>query len=434
MNSRAKFLVVVSSTFLVLLLLLGTVLGKGSTPDSPYRHLGVYTEVLSRIKSEYVEEPDLKSVTLGALNGLLESIDPFASYLNADQYKEYQKHSDANKADVGLILSKRFGYIGVVSVFPSSPAAKAGLGTGDIIETIKGVGTRDMPLAYANLLLHGTPGSTIEVTVLRRRPEPQKMTLTRAVLVAPSVASRMLRNDIGYIRPETLSPAKVKEVAAALKELQSNGAKKLVLDLRQCADGEPADGIALADLFLEKGLVTYLQGQRVARQDFNAEPSKVVWKLPMTVLTNRGTADGAEIAAAALEGNNRAQVVGERTYGDASLRRALTMEDGSAIILSVAKYYSPGGKAIQDTGVTPSVPVLETEQAPEADDQDNPNAARAIHGLLLKGGQDSSVLIYPNTTHAFDQPDSPFPGLRYDPKVTADAESRTLAFFNAKLV
>ena len=371
MNSRAKFLVVVSSTFLVLLLLLGTVLGKGSTPDSPYRHLGVYTEVLSRIKSEYVEEPDLKSVTLGALNGLLESIDPFASYLNADQYKEYQKHSDANKADVGLILSKRFGYIGVVSVFPGSPAAKAGLGTGDIIETIKGVGTRDMPLAYANLLLRGTAGSTIEITVLRRRPEPQKMTLTRAVLVAPSVASKMLGNDVGYIRPETLSPAKVKEVAAALKDLESKGAKKLVLDLRQCAEGEPADGIALADLFLEKGLVTYLQGQRVARQDFNAEPSKVVWKLPMTVLTNRGTADGAEIAAAALEDNNRARVVGERTYGDASLRRALTMEDGSAIILSVAKYYSPGGKAIQDTGVTPNEVVQEPEPQVETDEDES---------------------------------------------------------------
>src|SRR6185295_12281791 len=144
MNSRAKFLVIVSSTFLVLLLLLGTVLGKGTTPDNPYRHLGVYTEVLSRIKSEYVEEPDLKSVTLGALNGLLESIDPFASYLNADQYKEYQKNIDAHKGDVGFILSKRFGYIAVVGTIPGSPAAKAGLTTGDILESIKGVATRDM--------------------------------------------------------------------------------------------------------------------------------------------------------------------------------------------------------------------------------------------------------------------------------------------------
>jgi carboxyl-terminal processing protease len=372
MNSRAKFMVVVSSTLLVLLLLLGTVLGKGTSNEGPYRQLAVYTEVLSRIKSEYVEEPDMKSVTLGALNGLLESIDPFASYLNVDQYKEYQKHTDA-KGDVGLVLSKRFGYIGVVSAVPGSPAAKAGLSTGDIIETIKGVGTRDMPLAYATLLLRGAPGSSIDITVLRRRPEPQKVTLTRAVLAPPAAVTRLMAANVGYIRPETLSAERVKQVAADLRDLESKGAKKLVLDLRQCAVGEPEDGVALADLFLEKGLVTYLQGQRVPRQDFNADASKVVWKLPVVVLTNRGTANGAEIAAAALEDNSRARVVGERTYGDASLRRALTMDDGSAIIMSVAKFYSPAGKAIQDTGVTPNEAVQEPEPQLEADD-DNETA------------------------------------------------------------
>ena len=377
MNSRAKYLVVISSTLLVLLLLLGTVLGKGtSSSEGPYRQLSVYTEVLSRIKSEYVEEPDMKSVTLGALNGLLESIDPFASYLNADQYKEYQKHSEV-KGDVGLILSKRFGYIGVVSAVPGSPAAKAGLATGDIIETIKGVGTRDMPLAYATLLLRGAPGSNIDITVLRHRPEPQKMTLTRAALNPPPVVSKLMPNDVGYIRPEILSSERVQQIAADLRDLESKGAKRLVLDLRQCAVGEPNDGVALADLFLEKGLVTYLQGQQQARQDFKADASKVVWKLPVVVLTNRGTADGAEIAAAALEDNNRAQVVGERTYGDASLLRALTMDDGSAIILSVAKYYSPAGKAIQDTGVTPNEAVQELEPQLEADEDNDarPDAA-----------------------------------------------------------
>jgi carboxyl-terminal processing protease len=373
MNSRAKFVVVVGSTLLVLLLLLGTVLGKGTSPDGPYRHLAVYTEVLSRIKSEYVEEPDLKSVTLGALNGMLESIDPFASYLNADQYKEYLKSHDAYKGDVGLILSKRFGYIGVVSAVPGSPAAKAGLTTGDIIETIKGVATRDMPLAYAMLLLHGAPGTTVDISVLRRRPEPQKMTLTRAVLNAPPVVSKMLPDEVAYIEPEILSAARVQEVATDLRDLEGKGAKKLVLDLRQCAVGEPEDGIALADLFLEKGLLTYLEGQRFARQDFKAEPSKVVWKLPVVVLTDRGTADGAEIAAAALEENNRAKGVGERTYGDASMRRALTMDDGSAIILSVAKYYSPNGKAIQDTGVTPNEAVSAPE--PQLDTDEDGEAA-----------------------------------------------------------
>src|SRR5213080_3770651 len=152
MSSRTKYFVVSSSTCLTVLLLIGSVIGRSAPPDDTYKHIGVFSDVVSRIKSEYVEEPDMKSVTLGALNGLLESIDPFASYLNADQYKEYQKHSVGYKGDVGLILSKRFGYIGVVSAIPGSPAAKAGLSTGDIIETIKGVATRDMPLAYAALL------------------------------------------------------------------------------------------------------------------------------------------------------------------------------------------------------------------------------------------------------------------------------------------
>src|SRR6266542_6690489 len=164
MNSRIKFVVVVSSTCLVLLLLIGSVLGKSASPDDAYKHIAVYTEVLQRIKSEYVEEPDMKSVTVGALNGLLESIDPFASYLNAEQYRDYVKNKDAHRVDVGLVLSKKFGYVGVVGAVPGSPAAKMGLSTGDMIESIKGIATRDMPLAYAQLLLQGDSGSTVELT------------------------------------------------------------------------------------------------------------------------------------------------------------------------------------------------------------------------------------------------------------------------------
>jgi carboxyl-terminal processing protease len=154
MNSRIKYLIVSASSCLAVLLLIGSVLGQGATPaDDPYKHIGVFSDVVSRIKTEYVEEPDMKSVTMGALNGLLEAIDPFASYLNAEQYKDYVKNKDLKRADVGLILSKRFGYVAVVGTVPGSPAAKAGLSTNDMIETIKGIATRDMPLAYAGLLL-----------------------------------------------------------------------------------------------------------------------------------------------------------------------------------------------------------------------------------------------------------------------------------------
>ncbi|MCU1260043.1 MAG: carboxyl-terminal protease, partial [Bryobacterales bacterium] len=355
-----------------------------------YSHLAVYTEVLSRIKSEYVEEPDMKNVTLGALNGMLESIDPFASYLNADQYKEYLKNYDTYKGDVGLVLSKKYGYIAVVGVAPGSAAAKAGLSTGDMIETIKGVATRDMPLAYASLLMRGQPGSSIEITVLRRKPEPQKMTLARAVASYPAIENKMLADQVGYIRPETLANGKVKEVAAAITTLQKQGAKKLVLDLRNCAVGGPDEGIDLANLFLDKGLITYAKGQRFARKDYNADASKDITKLPMVVLTNRGTANGAEVAAAALLEDKRAELVGERTYGDASIRQAVTMEDGGAIILSVAKYYGPDGKSIQDNGVTPGTVVAEADTQPEVDEEGEPvgkdESAKPAEDLILKKG------------------------------------------------
>jgi len=373
MNNRLKYLVVSSSTCLTLLLLVGSVLSKGASPDDTLKHIGVFSDVVAHIKSEYVEEPDMKSVTLGALNGLLEAIDPFASYLNADQYRDYLKNKDVKRADVGLILSKKFGYVGVVGTVPGSPAAKAGFSTGDMIESIKGIGTRDMPLAYASLLLQGDSGTSVDLSVVRvRRPEPQTVKLTRANLTLPSVESKMLADQVGYINIDALSPAHVKEVAAAVQKLQKDGAQKLVVDVRSCALGSPEDGIAMANLFMNKGHITYLQGQRVPRQNFDADQAKAITTLPLAVLTNRGTANAAEVLAAAIQDNKRGKVVGERTYGDAAQRKAITLDDGSAIILSVAKYYSPDGKAIQDTGVTPATVVAEQDAQIEYDDNGEP--------------------------------------------------------------
>lgn len=387
MNRRIKIAVVSTSTLLVLLLLLGAVHGRSASPEDTYRHLAVYTEVLSRIKSDYVEEPDMKSVTLGAVNGLLESIDPYASYLNSDQYKQYLKSKEEHKAGVGLILSKKFGYVGIVDAIPGSPAGKAGLSTTDVIETINGVATRDMPLAFAQILLEGDPGSTVELGVLRfRKPEPQKLTLTRAVIKDPPVTAKIVPNEVGVIQVQSLA-GNVPAIAAKVEELQKEGAKRLVLDLRRDATGTPEEGVALANLFLDKGLITYTQGQKSPRHDFDANPSKDITKLPLAVITDRGTAAGAEVASAALLDDKRAEVIGERTYGDASVRKAITLDDGSAVILSVAKYYSPGGKAIQDTGVTPSVPVTETEATNDTDDDSAPAIEpepKPTEDLLLK--------------------------------------------------
>jgi carboxyl-terminal processing protease len=382
MNRRFQLSVVAGSTCVVALLLFGAVRGRSASTDNPYNNLGVYSEVLSKIKLEYVEEPDMKAVTLGAINGMLESIDPYASYLNADQYKQYVKAKDTKKGDIGLTLSKRFGYMGVVDALPGSPAAKAGLATGDVIESITNVSTRDMPLAFAEILFQGDPGTTIEMSVLRaRKSEAQKVELTRAVLVYPALTAKLVTDQgpqpIGLIQTVTLVPGRVKEIAAKIEDLEKQGAKKLVLDLRHCATGADEDGIALANLFIDKGLITYTLGQKVSREDFQASAAKAITKLPLAVIVDRGTAGAAEIAAAALLDTKRAELVGERTYGDASIRKAIQMDDGSAVILSVAKYYSPNGKAIQDTGVTPGTLQADADLSATTDDDDDSDTPTA---------------------------------------------------------
>src|SRR6185437_2951804 len=192
MNRRFQFAVVASSTCLVLLLLFGAVRGRSASADNTYTNLGVYSEVLSRIKADYVEEPDMKAVTAGAINGMLEALDPHASYLTADQYKQYLKSKDSRKADVGLVLAKRFGYMSVEDAIPGSPAEKAGFSTGDVIESINNVSTRDMPPAFAEQLLQGDSGTAVEFGVLRvGQTDAKKVSVVRATIVYPDVTGRM---------------------------------------------------------------------------------------------------------------------------------------------------------------------------------------------------------------------------------------------------
>jgi carboxyl-terminal processing protease len=192
---------------------------------------------------------------------------------------------------------------------------------------------------------------------------------------------------VGYVHVTSLEGNRVSETKSKVQDLKKQGARYIVLDLRHCSTGEQENGIALANLFLDSGEITYLQGQKIEKKNFNANPSEAIWKGPLVVITDRATAGGAEIAAAALLDDKRAQVVGERTYGDASVRKTIQMDDGGAIILSVAKYFSPSGKAIQDTGVTPTVQLAENDNTPEFDQDGNPipgTAPKSTEDYLLK--------------------------------------------------
>src|SRR3954447_7963117 len=215
MNSRFKWTIVCSSSCIVVLLFLGARNGRARavSSDDIYGHLKVYTEVLERIKLEYVEEPDMKSVTLGAINGLLESVDPFASYLNADQYRQYTKSEDSAKGGLGLVLAKRYGYVAIVDVLPGSPADKANIGTGDLIESINNVATRDMPLAYAEQLLRGDANTKVDVTVLRlKNPDPQKLSLTRTNVPYPELMAKLMPGEVGYVHVTSLAANRVEDV------------------------------------------------------------------------------------------------------------------------------------------------------------------------------------------------------------------------------
>jgi len=370
---KTKAAILVTSFAVLLFVVVGSMGGvHASSNDGAYRQLQVYSEVLSRVRSEYVEEPNIPKVTDGALHGLLESLDSNSAYLTPDAYKAFKAHKSEGKAGIGVVISKRFGYADIVAVLPGSSAEKAGIESTDIFESIEGKSTRDLSLPEIRNLLLGAPGTNLNVEVVRaRRAEPQRMSITRDAIVVPPVTDKLMEDGIGYVKAEALTKGKVQEIASKVKSLEKEGAKKILLDLRNCAEGDEQEGIATANLFLNHGTITYLQGQKFPREAFNADPSKDITTLPLAVLVNRSTSGAAEIVAAAILENARGDVIGDKTFGDGSVQKTIELPDGGALILSVAKYYSPSGKAIQDTAVTPNVVVADAaDDAISPDDED----------------------------------------------------------------
>jgi carboxyl-terminal processing protease len=331
----------------------------GSGNEGAYRQMSVYSEVLSRIRSDYVEDPNLPQVSNGALHGLLEALDSDSSYLSPDEYKLY-KHFGQPVAGVGAAISKRFGYGDVISVVPGGPSDKAGLLAGDIIEAVDDKTTREMSLAEVAGLMGGPVGSVVNLSVVRpSKAQPQKISITREAVKYPSATSKMLESQIGYIRAEGFPKGRAQEIAAHIRDLQKGGATKLILDLRNSGDGDIAEGISTANLFLNHGQIAYVEGQKYPRQNFTADPSKAVTTLPLVVIVNKSTAGAAEIVAGAILDNARGDVLGDKTFGAGSIQKTIDLQDGGALILSIAKYYTPAGKAIQPAAITPNVLVAD---------------------------------------------------------------------------
>jgi carboxyl-terminal processing protease len=374
------------------LLLLLTVWGslrsnvRADQKDGAYPEMEVYSEVLNKIQNDYVVDPNMNNVTVGALHGLLESLDSDSSYLTPVEYKLYKQHLSEGTAQVGLNVSKRYGYATVVSVVKGSPADKEGIEDGDLIEAIGNQSTRELSLAMIRLLLEGPAGTNVTISVVRpRKPEPDKITMTRSNVTVPAVSDQLYENaSILYLKPNALTKDRVNDIESKLKSLgkgENKETKKVLLDLRDVAVGDEAQGIRLANFFLQSGTIATLSGQKYPSETFTAEKSKFLTGVPLVVLVNHGTSGPGELVAAAILGNRRGDVVGDRTFGEGSVQKTMELPDGSALILSVAKYAAPDGKKIQDEAVQPNVVVASNDddqddnqpaaqnKAPHADDQ-----------------------------------------------------------------
>jgi carboxyl-terminal processing protease len=385
MTRLARISIVTLSLLVFLYVGLGYVLGK-SNDDKSYRSLSVFGEVLQHIQEDYVDEPNMAVVTSGAMHGLLESLDPLSGYLSPREYADYRdRMKNAQHGETGLTISKRFGYIVIVSVVPDSPAEKDSLRSGEILEAIGGFGTRDMSVGQANALLEGAPGTSVKVAVIRRgKTEPQEISVNRVVIGPQHVVADRVADNVGYVRLPAMEPADVSELRDKLTQFEKQGVRKLVLDLRDCTRGDVPQAIVAAQLFLNSGKIASLEGQTVSHRDFNAEPDKAVWNSPVDLLISPSTSGAAEVLAGAIKGNKRGDLVGERTFGSASEQKIIPLDDGGALILTVAFYSSPDGKSIVEEGVAPTVEVHQKAVDPSAAEPDVQDEAPLGPGQLPK--------------------------------------------------
>src|SRR5215469_1777598 len=353
---------------------IGHVLGRTSD-DKAYKSLTVYGEVLQKIQQDYVDDPNMRTVTAGALHGLLESLDPQSSYLTPREYEEYKKKTASpGTGETGLTLSKRFGYVIVLSVLPDSPGVKAGIRSGDLLESIGGFTTRDMSVGQALNLLNGQPGTGIKVAVIRRgKATPDDVDIVREKLATPRLIVQKADPDILVMRFPSLDAGRAEEVRNRLMDAEKQGVHKVILDLRECGRGPVSEAVSIARLFVPSGTLATLRGQTVSTQVLSAEPKQVIWKNPVSVLVDTTTSGAAEVLASAIEANHRGDVVGERTFGLASEQKLITLDDGAALILTVANYYNANGKSILEEGVTPTE-VVRADAQEDSDSGDDDTA------------------------------------------------------------
>lgn len=333
-----------------------------------YEELRTFTEVLTLIKKNYVDEVKTKDLVVNAIKGMINSLDPHSSYMTPEALKELQVETKGEFGGLGIQIGIKDGILTVIAPIEDTPAFKAGIKAGDKILKISGESTKNMGLTDAVSKMRGPKGTSITLTIFREGwKETKDFTIVREIIKIKSVKAKMLQDSIGYIKITQFQESTGPDLSSALEKLSKEGMTSLIIDLRNDPGGLLNSAVEVTEQFLpSKKLVVYIKSKNGEKTEYFAEGEKPYTDIPMVVLVNQGSASASEIVAGALKDWNRAIIIGVQTFGKGSVQSLIPLSDGSGLRLTTAKYYTPKGTSIQGVGITPDIVVkLEAKDGKE---------------------------------------------------------------------
>jgi carboxyl-terminal processing protease len=334
-----------------------------------YEELRVFSEAFSLVRKNYVEEAKPKDLVYGAIKGMLSSLDPHSGFLNPEAYKEMQAETKGEFGGIGIQIGIKDGMLTVIAPIEDTPAYKAGIKAGDKVIKINNEYTKDMGLHDAVSKMRGMPKTLVTITILREGwKETKDFSIVRELIKIKSVKSRLLEEEIGYIKISQFQEQTAADLSAALEKLSQEKMNALILDLRNNPGGLLNSAVNVAGRFLPPDkLVVYIKGRKGERTEYLTEKDGTTYEMPMIVLVNEGSASASEIVAGALKDWNRAVILGAKTFGKGSVQSVIPLSDGSGLRLTTAVYFTPKGTSIQATGIVPDIVVkLESKEKGKA--------------------------------------------------------------------
>ncbi len=386
-NNNGKLAIILALSLLIVFLLLGRSGNISWGSSDTYENLRTFTEVISLVERNYVEDVDSKKMVEGAIKGMLKTLDPHSSHMLPEVFKEMQVETKGSFGGLGIEITIRDSVLTVVSPIEDTPAFRAGMKAGDKIIKVEGEDTFDMTLFDAVKRLRGRKGTSVTITILRKGvKEPFDVTIVRDIIRIKSVRYRLLEDDIGYIKIRSFNQNTSKEMKEALKVLESEQIKGLVLDLRNNPGGLLDQAVEVSDIFLDGGKVIVSTKGRIKNQNmvFNSHGKGAHVQYPMVVLVNAGSASASEIVAGAMQDYQRAVILGEQSFGKGSVQTIIPLSDGSGLRITTARYYTPSGKLIQGKGITPDIIVKEkiVVKAPPKEEKHKPIREKDLKNSL----------------------------------------------------